>query len=150
MVQSKARTPAEYLASLPPRRQVVLKKLRQVLRKNLPKGFEETMGYGMLAYVVPLRLYPEGYHCSADKPLPFINLASQKQYVSLYHMGLYDAKLLTWLEREWPKHTEAKLDLGKCCLRLKKLELVPYDLIGKLAKKMTPQQWIRVYEASRR
>jgi hypothetical protein len=126
-----------------------MKKLRQALRKNLPQGFEETMGHGMLAYVVPLRLYPGGYHCSPDEPLPFINLASQKQYVSLYHMGLYDGPLLSWLEAEWPKHTAAKLDLGKCCLRFRRLDTIPYPLVGELATKMTPREWIGIYEAAR-
>ena len=147
-MKSNATTPAEYISSLPDDRRPAIKKLRQVLRKNLPKGFQETMGYGMLAYVVPHSLYPAGYHCSPDKPLPFINLASQKQYISLYHMGLYDGPLLAWLKAEWPKHTEAKLDLGKCCLRLKKLDQIPYDLIGELAGKMTPRHWIRVYETA--
>ena len=148
-MKSTAVTPAQYVASLPPERQAVIKKLRQVLKKNLPKGFEETIGYGMLAYVVPHTAYPAGYHCSPDKPLPFINLASQKQYVSLYHMGLYDGPLLDWLESEWPKHSDAKLDLGKCCLRFKKLDQIPYALIGKLAAKLTPRQWVKTYEASR-
>lgn len=148
-MKSEARTPAEYLLALPSERQAPVKKLRQVLRKNLPKGFQETMAYGMLAYVVPLRLYPAGYHCTPAQPLPFINLASQKNYVSLYHMGLYDGPLLTWLKAQWPKHTEAKLDLGKCCLRLKNPEKIPYALLGELATKLTPQQWIKVYEESR-
>jgi hypothetical protein len=142
-------TPAEYVKSLAPERQKVVKKLRQVLKKNLPKGFRETMGYGMLAYVVPHSLYPDGYHSASDKPLPFINIASQKQYVSLYHMGLYDEKLLGWLRREWPLHTEMKLDVGKCCVRMKRLEQIPYALIGELAGKMTPKQWIEKYETSR-
>jgi hypothetical protein len=145
-MKSKASTPTQYIAELPAERQVVIKKLRQVLRKNLPKGFAETMAYGMLGYVVPLRLYPAGYHCDPKQPLPFINLASQKQHVALYHMGLYDGPLLKWLAAEWPKHTEAKLDLGKCCLRFKKLDQIPYALIGKLAKKVAPSVWIKTYE----
>lgn len=148
-MQSNATTPAEYIAALPPARRAAVKKLRQMLRKHLPKGFKETMGYGMLAYVVPHSLYPAGYHCSPDKPLPFINLASQKQYISLYHMGLYDGPLLAWLKNEWPKHTDAKLDLGKCCVRLRQLDAIPYELLGKLAGRVTPQQWIKQYEAGR-
>ncbi|MDD9947435.1 MAG: DUF1801 domain-containing protein [Myxococcales bacterium] len=147
-MRSDANTPAEYIAELPKERQAVVKKLRQVLRKNLPKGFKETMGHGMLAYVVPHQLFPAGYHCDPKEPLPFINLASQKQYVSLYHMGLYDGPLLAWLKREWPRHSAAKLDVGKCCLRLKRLEDIPYELIGELATKMTPDEWIATYEAA--
>ena len=149
-MQSTAETPAAYVATLAPDRRRVVNKLRQVLKRSLPKGFEETMGHGMLAFVVPHTLYPRGYHCAPDEPLPFINVASQKHYVSLYHMGLYDEKLLTWLKREWPKHTEAKLDLGKCCLRFKKVDEIPYALIGELAKRMTPRQSIKAYEASRK
>ena len=148
-MKSTAHTPMEYLDALAPERREVIRKLRQVLRKNLPRGFAETIEYGMLAYVVPHAVYPAGYHCDPQRPLPFINLASQKQYVSLYHLGLYDGPLLAWLKDEWPKHTEAKLDLGKACLRFKKPEQIPYALIGELAKKMTPEQWIRSYESAR-
>ncbi len=146
---SQATTPAEYITLLPDERRVVIRKLRQSLKQNLPKGFAETMAYGMLAYVVPLRLYPSGYHCDPKQPLPFINLASQKQYVSLYHMGLYEGPLLRWFESQWAKQTEAKLDLGKCCLRFRKLDQIPYALIGELAGKLTPADWIKIYEKSR-
>ncbi len=145
-LQSEASTPADYIASLPDERRVVMKALRQSLRRNLPKGFAETMAYGMLAYVVPLRLYPDGYHCDPKQPLPFINLASQKQHVSLYHMGLYDGPLLRWFESEWAKKTDANLDLGKCCIRFRKLDQIPYALIGELARKLTPAKWIQIYE----
>jgi hypothetical protein len=144
-MKSKATTPDEYIATLDPERQAVVKKLRHVLKKNLPKGFKETIGCGMLAYVVPHSLYPSGYHCDPTLPLPFINLASQKQYVSLYHMGLYDGPLLAWFKAEWPKHTPAKLDLGKCCLRFRDPDTIPYALIGELAGKMTPEAWIKKY-----
>jgi hypothetical protein len=147
-MKSDATTPAEYIASVDPERQPAIKKLRQVLRKNLPPGFQETMGYGMLAYVVPHSIFPAGYHCDPKRPLPFINLASQKQYVSLYHMGLYDGPLLEWLKREWPKHTAMKLDVGKCCMRFRKIEEIPYDLIGQLAAKVTPAEWISSYESA--
>jgi hypothetical protein len=145
-MKSKVASAAQYIAELPAERQVVIKKLRVILKKNLPKGFSETMAYGMIGYVVSHRLYPAGYHCDPKQPLPFINLASQKQHVALYHMALYDGPLLEWLKREWPKHTEAKLDLGKCCLRFRKLDQIPYALIGELAKKITPAQWIKIYE----
>jgi hypothetical protein len=149
-MKSTATTPAEYLETLPPDRREAIGRLRRVLLENLPAGFEETIEYGMLAYVVPHRLYPAGYHCDPKRPLPFIALASQKQYVSLYHMGLYDGPLLAWFEAEWPKHTTAKLDLGKSCLRLKKPDQIPCALIGELATKMTPAQWIRAYETARK
>ena len=145
-MKSSAATPADYLAALPAERQEPVRKLRQVLKQHLPKGFKETMDYGMIAYVVPHTLYPAGYHADPTHPLPFINLASQKQYVSLYHLGLYDGPLLTWFRKQWPQHTEAKLDIGKCCVRLKKLEQIPYPLIGELATKLAPADWIRAYE----
>lgn len=149
-MKSSALTPAAYLASLPAERQGPLRKLRQVLKKHLPKGFEETMDYGMIAYVVPHSLYPAGYHADPKRPLPFINLASQKQYLALYHMGLYEEPILTWLRQQWPHHTDAKLDLGKCCLRLKQLDRIPYGLIGELATKMTPAKWIAATERTRK
>jgi hypothetical protein len=141
-MQSKAATPIAYLAALPLDRQGVVKKLRATLRKSLPKGFEETMSYGMLTWVVPHRTYPAGYHCDPRQPLPFISLASQKQYVALYHMGLQQPDLLAWFEAEWPRHTAARLDLGKVCLRLRDLDDVPYALVGALAARMTPADWI--------
>jgi len=148
-MKSSAATPAAYVAALPTERQAPVRKLRQILKQNLPKGFLETMDYGMIAYVIPLSRYPAGYHCDPKRPLPFINLASQKNHVSLYHMGLYDGPLLSWLEHEWPRHTDAKLDLGKCCLRFKKFDQIPYGLVEKLAAKMTPEDWIGVYESAR-
>jgi hypothetical protein len=144
-----AKTPAQYIAALPPDRKVVIKRLRETIRSNLPRGFEEAIDYGMIGWVVPHCLYPAGYHCDPKRGLPFIALASQKQYVSLYHMGLYDGPLLAWFRAEWPKHTKLKLDLGKCCLRLRNLDEIPYDLIGELAGRMTPRHWIGVYEQAR-
>ena len=119
-----------------------------MLRKNLPRGFEVKIDYGMIGYVVPLSLYPAGYHRDPKRGVPFISLASQKQHVSFYHMGLYDGLLLAWFKAVWPKHTAAKLDLGKCCLRFRNVDEIPYGLIGELAGRMTPQQWIEVYEAA--
>lgn len=137
----------EYLSKLPTDRVKYIQELRKTILKNLPKGFEETIGYGMLAYVVPQSLYPEGYHCDPKLPLPFINIASQKNFIALYHMGLYaDTALLEWFTGEYPKHVKAKLDMGKSCIRFKKPDQIPFELIGQLAKKMTPQQWIALYE----
>ena len=146
-MKSKAKTPKEYVDQLPDDRKKVIAKLRTTLRKNLPKGFKEEMNYNMLGYVVPHKLYPGGYHCDPKLPLPFMNLASQKNFVSVYHMGLAaDAKLLNWFVKRYSKTVEGKLDMGKSCVRFKNLENIPYDLIGELATKMTPQQWIKLYE----
>lgn len=145
-MRSAAKTPTEYLDALEPERKAAVGKLHRTLTKNLPKGFAPTMAYGMITYVVPHSLYPAGYHGDPKQALPFISLASQKNYVSLHHMGLYDGPLLDWFTAEWKKHTDAKLDMGKCCVRFKKLDAIPYELIGKLAKKVTPAQWVATYE----
>lgn len=146
-MQSTATTPEAYLAELPEERQTPIKKLRQTLQDNLPEGFQETMSYGMLGYVVPHSLYPAGYHCNPKQPLPFISLASQKNYIALYHMGLYsDLKVLEWFKSEYAKQVPTKLDMGKSCIRFKKPEQIPYDLIAELARKVSPQEWIATYE----
>ncbi len=146
-MQSKAKTVAEYLAALPADRAPVIQALRQVIRKNLPKGFREEMNYGMIGYVVPHQLYPSGYHVTPQQPLPFMNIASQKTHIAVYHMGLQGA-LLAWFQKEWPRHSTKKLDMGKSCIRFKKPEDVPMALIGALAAKLTPEQWIAAYEAT--
>jgi uncharacterized protein YdhG (YjbR/CyaY superfamily) len=146
-MQSKATTPDQYIAELPEERKEAMTKLRKVILKNLPKGFEEMMGYGMMGYAVPHKLYPSGYHCDPKQPLPFMGMASQKNFISFYHMGMYaDEKLLQWFQAEYPKHCKTKLDMGKSCIRFKKPENIPYDLLAELCKKMTPQQWIDLYE----
>ncbi len=148
---SKAKTPKEYLDSLPEDRKKAMSELRKVILKNIPKGFSEEMSYGMLGYVVPHSLYPDGYHCNPKLPLPFLCIASQKNFVAVYHMGIYaDEKLLAWFSKEYPKHSTTKLDMGKSCLRFKKLDHIPYKLIGELVSKMTPQEWIAVYESKYR
>ncbi len=148
-MQSKASTPEEYIESLPEDRKEVISKLRKVIKKNLPKGFGEGMYYGMLGFVVPHKLYPAGYHCDPKIPLPFISVASQKNFVAVYHMGVYsDPKLLDWFTKEFPKHSKGKLDMGKSCIRFKKMDDIPYALIGELASKITPQEWISIYEKS--
>ncbi len=145
-MQSKVTTPEEYIASLPEDRRKIISQIRKVLLKNLPKGFKEVMDYGMLGYVVPHSLYPDGYHCDSKHPLPFISLASQKNHIALYHIGLYGGEHLTWFQNAWTKATDKKLDMGKSCIRFKKPEDVPLDLIGELATKMRPQDWIAIYE----
>jgi hypothetical protein len=147
-MQYPAKTPQEYIEALPPERKEIINRIREVILKNLPDGFEEVIGYGMLGYVVPHSLYPKGYHCDPKVPLPFINLASQKNFVALYHMGVYgDTKLLDWFVSEYPKHCKTKLDMGKACIRFKKMDDIPYQLIGELSAKMTPKQWIGICES---
>jgi len=138
-----------YLDALDDDRKRAMKELRRVLKKNLPKGFKETISYKMPGYVVPHSKYPDGYHCDPKLPLPFLSIASQKNFIALYHMGIYaDPKLLAWFKAEWPKHSKTKLDMGKSCMRFKKVGEIPYDLIGQLATKMTPDDWIALYEKS--
>ncbi|CAN5596329.1 DUF1801 domain-containing protein [soil metagenome] len=146
-MQSNASTVDAYIFELPEERQSALIKLCKTIKKNLPKGFEEVMSYGMIGYVVPHQIYPAGYHCDPKLPLPFMNIASQKNFIAVYHMGMYMKKeLLDWFVKEYPKHTTSKLDMGKSCIRFKKLEHIPYELIGVLASKMTTAEWIELYE----
>lgn len=143
----KAETPEEYIGQLPEGRQKVVSKLRKTILNNLPEGFEEQMSYGMLGYVVPHSVYPDGYHCDPKLPLPFMNLASQKNHVAVYHSGVYaDLGLYEWFVTEYPKHTQSKLDMGKSCIRFKNMESIPYTLIGELAAKMTVANWVSIYE----
>ena len=144
---SNAKTPAEYFDSLPEERKEAMLQLRETLLENLPEGFEETMSCGMVGYVVPHSIYPDGYHCDPKLPLPFVSIASQKNFMALYHMGIYsDPQLMEWFIGEWPKYSKKKLDMGKSCIRFKKPEDIPFELIGKLAKKMTVKKWISTYE----
>lgn len=146
-MQSKATLPEQYINELPDNRKEVIKKLRQTILKNIPSGFKEQMSYGMLGYVVPHSTYPDGYHCSPELPLPFINLASQKNFVALYHSGMYASKeLYDWFVSEYPKYVKTKLDMGKSCVRFKNMETIPYELIGELCTKMTVDEWITLYE----
>jgi hypothetical protein len=124
-----------------------MQKLRQTILENLPKGFIEEMNYGMVGYVVPHSIYPAGYHCDTKMPLPFMNIASQKNFIALYHMGIYaNTELLNWFTTEYPKHVKTKLDMGKSCIRFKKPEQIPFDLIGQLCSKMQVEDWIALYE----
>lgn len=150
-MQSKARTQKDYIAELPEDRKEPIIKLREIILKNLPGGFEEVMSYGMIGYVVPHSIYPSGYHANPVLPLPFINIASQKNFIGLYHMGIYSHKdLLNWFVSEYPKHVKTNLDMGKSCIRFKNIEHIPYWLIGELAAKMTAEQWINIYEQARK
>ncbi|MGG9970972.1 DUF1801 domain-containing protein [Ferruginibacter sp. SUN002] len=146
-MQSKAATVDAYIKELPPERQVAIKKLRALIKKNIPKGFKEEMGYGMMGYVVPHSIYPEGYHCTPELPLPFLGVASQKNFIAVYHMGIYaDKKLLDWFTKEFAKTGLGKLDMGKSCMRFKNLDKIPYELIGELVSKITVADWIKLYE----
>ena len=140
-------TPKEYIEQLPETRQGVISKLRDTILNTIPTGFEEQMSYGMIGYVVPHSIYPAGYHCSPELPLPFINLASQKNYVAIYHSGIYaDKKLYDWFVAEYPKHCKRKLDMGKSCIRFKYMDDIPYILVGELSTKMSVSDWIALYE----
>lgn len=144
----EASTVKEYISQLPNERQEVVKKLQTVIRKNLPKGFEEGINYNMIGYYVPHSKYPNGYHCDPKLPLPFINLASQKNSVNLYHSGIYAKKELhDWFVAEYPKHSKRKLDMGKSCIRFKKMDDIPYELVAKLCTKMSVDEWINIYES---
>ena len=145
----QATTIKEYISQLPEERKDPVTKIKEILAKNLPKGFEEGILYKMPAFFVPHSLYPDGYHCNPKEPLPFVNVASQKNFVALYHMGLYAKKgLYDWFVAEYPKHYKSKLDMGKSCIRFKKMDDIPYDLIRELASKMIPKEWIEIYESA--
>ena len=140
-------TVEEILANVPDDRLEAFNKLHSVIVENLPEGFEAAISYGGLGYVVPHSIYPNGYHCKPIEPLPFAAIASQKNSINFYHMGIYsDQKLLDWFVSEFPKHTKQKLDMGKSCIRFKKFNDIPYELIGELMKKMSVQDWVSIYE----
>lgn len=147
-MQSTATTISAYLEEIPEERKDALKKLRETILKNIPKGFVEQMTYGMIGYVVPHSIYPNGYHCTPELPLPFISFASQKNFIAIYHMGIYaNPELLNWFVTEYPKHSTQKLDMGKSCIRFKKANQIPFELIAELAQKMSVQEWITCYES---
>ena len=140
-------TVSDYLINLPEERKEAFNKLREVILINLPKGFEECINYGMIGYVVPHSIYKNGYHCDPKLPLPFMNIASQKNFIAFYHMGIYgNSDLMNWFVSEFPNHSKAKLDMGKSCIRFKKMNEVPFELIGKLVQQMSTTDWINQYE----
>ncbi|MCR9226740.1 MAG: DUF1801 domain-containing protein [Flavobacteriaceae bacterium] len=142
-----AKTPDEYIAKLSIERQEPVSKLRDTIKQNLHKGFEECINYGMIGFVVPHSIYPDGYHVDPKLPLPFINIASQKNFVALYHSGIYaNPELHDWFVAEYPKHVKTKLDMGKSCIRFNNINTIPYQLIAALCQKITPQEWIVLYE----
>ena len=146
-MQLNAKSVKEYLKKVPKERSEYFNKLRETILTNLPKGFVEEINYDMIGYVVPHDIYPGGYHCDPKLPLPFANIASQKNFISFYHMGIYaNPELLKWFVKEYPKQSDTKLDMEKSCVRFKKMDKIPYDLIGKLMRKMSVNDWIKLYE----
>lgn len=144
---STATNPDDYIKELPEDRKEAIQKLRAVILKNLPKGFKEEMSYGMIGYVVPHKIYPSGYHCNPKLPLPFMSFASQKNSINFYHMGIYaNNELYNWFIESYGKFSQKKLDIGKSCMRFKKTEDIPYDLVGDLVSKMNVKDWITTYE----
>jgi uncharacterized protein YdhG (YjbR/CyaY superfamily) len=146
-MQSSAQTVADYLDEIPAERKAAFLKLRETMVCNIPEGFSEQISYGILGFVVPHSIYPNGYHCDPKLPLPFAGIASQKHFIALYHMGIYaNPELLQWFVNEYPKHSKQKLDMGKSCIRFKKWDQIPFNLIAELMQKMTVSDWINCYE----
>ena len=143
----KAENVKEYIDQVPEDRKKALQNIRKVLKANLPKGFKECISYNMPSFVVPHSLYPDGYHCDPKVALPFVSFASQKNFIALYHSGIYaDKDVHDWWVNEYPKHSKTKLDMGKSCIRFKNPDKIPLELIGELATKFTPEKWIEIYE----
>jgi uncharacterized protein YdhG (YjbR/CyaY superfamily) len=150
-MRSETQTVDDYISQLPDDRKDSISKLRNVIKTNLPEGFREEMSYGMIGYVVPHSIYPPGYHCTPNLPLPFMNIASQKNFIAVYNMAVYaDKALYDWFVAEYQKHNKARLDMGKSCIRFKKPADIPFELIGELASKITPEKWIEMYEQTYR
>ena len=147
-MQYKANSPEDYISQVPEERKAALNKLRKTIKDNLPTGFNEGMQYNMIGYFVPHTVYPDGYHCNPKEPLPFMSFASQKNSVNFYHLGIYANKeILDWFVHEYPKYCKRKIDMGKSCIRFKKLEEIPYKLIGELVRKISVDDWIKNYES---
>ncbi|KAA1247739.1 DUF1801 domain-containing protein [Aquimarina sp. RZ0] len=148
-MQYEAKTPDEYINAIPEERKDAMNTLRKVIKENLPEGFSEKISYGMIGYIVPHTIFPEGYHCDPKLPLPFMNIASQKNFIAVYHSGIYASQeLMDWFVAEYPKYVKTKLDMGKSCIRFKKIDQIPMQLIGELASKMTVNQWINIYKSN--
>ncbi len=144
---SKAITIDDYISELSDERKKIIEKLRISIINNLPKGFEEGMQYGMIGYFVPHKIYPNGYHCNPKEPLPFMSIASQKNSVNIYHMGLYAKKdLYDWFVTEYSKQFSKKLDIGKSCIRFKNEAAIPFEMLEELVQKIAVDEWISIYE----
>lgn len=137
----------DYISRIPEERQAIFRKLFDTINDNLPEGFSQGSSYGMIGWGIPLETYPAGYHCAPGTPLPFISIASQKNFIALYHMGMYaKPELLNWFVGEFPKYSKRKLDMGKSCVRFKKPDEIPIQLLAELCTKMSVQEWIDCYE----
>ena len=146
-MQSSAQSIEEYIRQVPELQRETFVLLRKTILDNLPIGFSEEMSYGMIGYVVPHSTYPKGYHSTPKLPLPFLNIAAQKNFISLYHMGIYaNTELLNWITSEYPKHSKLKLNMGKGCIRFKNGSDLPYRLIAELVSKIGVADWINLYE----
>ncbi len=145
--ETKPNNIAAYIENLPEDKAAAFMQLRETILQSIPEGFAEAFTYGMVAYVVPHSIFPAGYHCDPKLPLAFVNIACQKNFIALYHMGIYaDKNLLDWFVSEYPKHCDTKLDMGKSCIRFKKPEKIPHALIAELMQKMSVQEWIDTYQ----
>lgn len=148
-MQIPATSVEDYISKIPEERQEVFRKFFNTVNDNLPKGFQENISYGMIGWAVPLEVYPAGYHCTPGSPLPFMALASQKNFIAFYHMGMYaNPELLEWFVAEFPKYSKRKLDMGKSCVRFKKMDDIPFELIAEVCKRMTIEDWITCYEST--
>ncbi|MEI7488216.1 MAG: DUF1801 domain-containing protein [Chryseobacterium sp.] len=148
-MQIKADSVEDYISKITEERQEIFKKIFDTITDNLPEGFQKGVSYGMVGWDVPLETYPAGYHCTPGSPLPFMGLASQKNFIAFYHMGMYaKPELLDWFVAEFPKYSKRKLDMGKSCVRFKKMDDIPLELLAEVSKKMTVEDWINTYEAN--
>ena len=146
-MQIIAENTEDYIEKIPEERQDGMQKLIETIRKNIPKGFTEMMQYSMPSWSISLEDYPNGYHCTPNTPLPFLSVANQKNSINVYHMGMYmKPEILEWFQEEFPKHSKKKLDMGKSCVRFKKPEDIPFELVSELVSKMTPKEYISIYE----
>lgn len=148
-MQRNVHSVEEYISLVPENQKDAVLRLREVINQNIPSGFSEQISYGMIGWVVPHSLYPAGYHCNPQLPLPFLNIAAQKNFIAVYHMGIYASpSLMEWFVSEYPKFSKQKLDMGKSCMRYKKPDLIPFELIGELAQKISVNEWINLYESN--
>jgi hypothetical protein len=148
MEKIKPSTVEKYLENVEDSKKQAFQTLRETIVRNIPQGFNEEINYGMVGYVIPHSIYPSGYHCDTKLPLPFLAIAAQKNFIAMYHMGIYmNPDLLNCFVAEFPKHSKSKLDMGKSCIRFKKPQDIPFDLIAELVKKMTVNDWINLYES---
>lgn len=146
-MQIQSASVEDYISQIPEERQEIFRKIFETVNNNLPDGFSQGLSYGMIGWAVPLETYPAGYHCTPGSPLPFMSIASQKNFIALYHMGMYaKPELLDWFVEEYPKYSKRKLDMGKSCVRFKKMDDIPLELLAELSKKMTVKEWIDIYE----